>query len=587
MRFLSLFSGIEAASVALEPDGWECVAVAEVEPFACWVLHARFGAGRPRYMPSPDAEGLEPEERDRRRAAIKAVSRLPEGGRIPNLGDVTQISDDDVRALGPLDAVIGGSPCQDLSVAGKRAGLTGTRSALFHQQSRIYDAARTLCGARFLWWENVPGAFSSNGGRDFAVVVGTLAGCSFDVPRDGWSDTGFALGPRGLVEWRTLDAQFFGLAQRRERVFAVLDSGDWAGRPPILLEPEGLLGDPAPRRGAREGADAGPAQGAVGGGEPARSLCASDGGVDREDRHTLIPEVAWALQERDAKGSDSSTKDGHLIPVRSAVAFEARYARNGRGAPDDVVPPLKAQSGETGKGDGAPLVALQEPVPILEAGKRQSESSRRPRAGTGVGQPGDPMFTLQAGARHGLAIPIQNATRGADQNGVGVGGDDDPMYTLDIGSHHGIAIGFEPRVASGRRSGTIGDVVGALSKEADRGDGHPCVAFTAKDYGGDAARDLAPTLRGGGHDQSHANGGVMPAVALEWEVRRLTPMECERLQGFIDEWTRIAYRSLPASECPDGPRYKALGNSMAVTVMRWIGRRIVWAISTQQAALAG
>ena len=100
------------------------------------------------------------------------------------------------------------------------------------------------------------------------------------------------------------------------------------------------------------------------------------------------------------------------------------------------------------------------------------------------------------------------------------------------------------------------------------------VAFTAQDYGGDAMEGVSPTLRAGGHAGSHANAGVMPAVATPWAVRRLTPTECERLQGFPDDFTRIPYRGKPADQCPDGPRYKALGNSMAVNCMEWIGQRI-------------
>lgn len=99
------------------------------------------------------------------------------------------------------------------------------------------------------------------------------------------------------------------------------------------------------------------------------------------------------------------------------------------------------------------------------------------------------------------------------------------------------------------------------------------VAFSAKDHGADAG-ELAPTLRAMGHGASHANGGGQVAVATAMQVRRLTPRECERLQGFPDDWTLIPWRGKPDAECPDGPRYKALGNSMAVPCMRWIGERI-------------
>jgi len=172
MRYRSLFSGMEGAHLAWGPLGWECAASAEIDSAAFALLR----------------------------------HRLPH---VPNLGSVTKITDEQIGALSPLDVVIGGSPCQDLSVAGTRAGLAGGRSGLFHHQLRIFNAARHLCGARWLVWENVPGAFSSNKGRDFAVVVGALAGCKLAVPVDGWSDEGVALGDHGLVEWSVLDAQWF------------------------------------------------------------------------------------------------------------------------------------------------------------------------------------------------------------------------------------------------------------------------------------------------------------------------------------------------------------------------------------------
>jgi len=151
----------------------------------------------------------------------------------------------DVIDLGNL---VGGFPCQDLSVAGKRKGLKHngrpTRSGLFY---RISDIAEAI-GQRWTTLENVPGLLSSATGRDFAAVVGELAGSEVSVPRDGWGNSGFALGPRGLVEWGILDAQYFGVPQRRRRVFIIRDSGDWRNRPPILLERESMSGHPAPSR---------------------------------------------------------------------------------------------------------------------------------------------------------------------------------------------------------------------------------------------------------------------------------------------------------------------------------------------------
>lgn len=222
IRYLSFFSGIEGATVAWKPLGWEAVAFSEIEPFPCAVLKHHY----------PD---------------------------VPNLGDITKITDDQIKALGHIDVVIGGAPCQDLSVAGKRAGLrnedgSATRSGLFFDQMRLFEVARKYCGARFLIYENVPGLFSSNKGYDFAFVLGSMVEGDVPVPRDGWKNSGVCISESGhrCVEWRTLDSQHFGVAQRRRRVISILDTGAWWSRPPILFEFESLSGNPPKGKGARK-----------------------------------------------------------------------------------------------------------------------------------------------------------------------------------------------------------------------------------------------------------------------------------------------------------------------------------------------
>ena len=302
MRYLSLFSGIEACSAAWKPLGWTCVAVAEIEPFPAAVLAHHY--------PS-----------------------------VPNLGDVTAITDARIAALGPIDLVVGGSPCQDLSVAGKRAGLAGERSSLFHEQVRIFHAARALCGARFLLWENVPGAFSSHGGRDFGIVVGSMAGCELGVPRGGWGTCGAAIGSHGLVEWRVLDAQYVrveshprAVPQRRRRVFALLDTGDWRDRPPILLEPEGLRGHPAPRRKAGEGIagnvtrriDRGGVNGEGSDGHPVAYGSGSEKSMGEDARHSRVSRL-----------TTDECAQGAAIVAHSlkAEGFDASEDGTGRGIP--------------------------------------------------------------------------------------------------------------------------------------------------------------------------------------------------------------------------------------------------------------
>ncbi|MGL4577290.1 MAG: DNA cytosine methyltransferase [Burkholderiaceae bacterium] len=424
MRFLSLFSGIEAASVAWIPLGWTCAGVAEIEPFPCVALKHHY----------PN---------------------------VPNLGDVTHITEAQIAALGPIDLVCGGSPCQDLSVAGKRAGLAGERSNLFYEQMRIFNAARRLCGARFMLWENVPGAFSSNRGADFAAVAGEMAGARFGVPHGGWRNTGVAAGRNGLVEWATLDAQWFGLAQRRKRVFALLDTGNWADRPPILFEPESLRRDSAPRRKA--GQDA------------AGTLTArARGGLPRnaEFNQKLIPQTAMCLNAGAMRRQDAESET--LIPT---------LAHTLRGEGFDA--------SEDGTGRGTPL------VPVIGFACKASGSN-----GFGVGEVAGTMKARHDGHLACFSFDTQQITSAANRSRVG------------------------PELP-------------------------------------------APTLS--------TRAGSMH-VATHMVVRRLTPKECARLQGFPDEYLDIAINGKPAA---DGPKYKALGNSWAVPVAQWIGKQIQRAVSAE------
>lgn len=310
MRYVSLFSGIEAASVAWGPLGWEPVAFSEIEPFCCRVLEERF----------------------------------PE---VPNLGDVSKI--DWSEYAGSVDVVVGGSPCQSFSVAGRREGLEGG-SGLMWEYVRAVQEIRP----EWLLWENVPGALSSSHGEDFRCLLESLDALGYGMA------------------WRVLDAQFFGVAQRRERVFLVGRLGDVEGPCQVLFEPESLRWDSPSSKDKR------------------KALAAGAG-----------------------RGPASAGFSSNKPPI---VAFAA----NQRGE-------LRMQGG-----DGTVVGA----IPASQSGKQ-----------------------------------VQGVTDGC-------------------------------------------------------------------------------------------------------AVRRLTPRECERLQGFPDDWILVPYRGKPAEECPDTPRYKALGNSMAVPVMRWIGERI-------------
>ena len=430
MRYLSLFSGIEACSVAWAPLGWECVAVAEIEPWPSRALAHHY----------PD---------------------------VPNLGDVTKVTEEQIAMLGRIDVVVFGSPCQDLSVAGKRKGLDGARSGLFFTAMQLVGWARQWCDCRFALWENVPGAFSSNAGRDFAAVVDAMAGLEgTGVPPKGWGTEGCALGSEAMVEWSTLDAQWFGVAQRRRRVFALADFGDWRNRPPILLESESVRGDTAPRREAGEDVAGTLASRTRGGGFP---------------------------------GSDEACS-GYVRPVLSTSSGDVSHCLN---------------AGGMGRIDYETETMIVSSAPI-------------------------PFDTTQI-------------TSAANYSNPKVG---DPCHPLAAGAH-------PPAIAF--NSNTQPDEM--------KFDEHVSAPLTCSQYSAVAVRDVSPTLTGNyGKQVDNSDTALGPNVVFpNARVRRLTPVECERLQGFPDRYTAIP-------KAKDGPRYKALGNSMAVPVMRWIGRSIDYAM---------
>lgn len=365
---------------------------------------------------------------------------------VPNLGDMTKFED---WPDADVDVLVGGTPCQSFSVAGLRKGLGDPRGNLMLTFGAIAHRYRP----QWLVWENVPGVLSSNGGRDFGTFLGMLGELGY----------GFA--------YRVLDAQYFGVAQRRRRVFVVGCAGNWRRAAAVLFERHSLQRNPAPRREARESA-----AGTIAGG------ARKSGGYSTDDIPVII---AQAMSAKWSKGTAGPAGDEHhnLIPVP-----EVTHALRGEGF----------DGSEDGTGRGTPLV----PVPFDTTQITSAKNYSHPQSG-------------------------------------------DPCHPLAAGSHA------------------------------------PAICFSAKDHGADALRDLAPTLRAGGHAGSHANAGVMPAIQLGTRVRRLTPRECERLQGFPDDYTAVLVRGRPAA---DGPRYKALGNSMAVPVMAWIGRRIAIVTEIRRAA---
>ena len=385
-------SGIEAATVAWHQLGWEAAGFAEIEPFPAAVLAHHYPA-------------------------------------VKNLGDMTNYKEWD---LGTIDLLVGGTPCQSFSVAGLRKGLADPRGNLALVYCGILDHFRP----KWCVWENVPGVLSSNGGRDFGSFLGALAELGY----------GFA--------YRVLDAQYFGVAQRRRRVFVVGYLGDWRPAAEVLFEPESLRRDPAPSREAGQ---------KVAGTFKAR---ANSGG--------------W--------GSDVELAAGeYMQPVAAVVA--ARMVAFGEYVDDGTASAMKARDYK----DATDLVAQ----PMAFDGYNQTLST-----------------TSQT---------IRSDKTDGDHIGMVLQGVAQPIGAFKSGQ--------------GAASRSIG-----------------------------WSNAIAPTL------PSNAGGNTAPAVLQSMAVRRLTPIECERLQGFPDNYTNIPWRKQP--ESPDGPRYKALGNSMAVPVMGWIGKRI-------------
>jgi DNA (cytosine-5)-methyltransferase 1 len=464
MRYLSVCSGIEAATVAWHPLGWQPVGFSEIEPFPSAVLAHHYPA-------------------------------------VPNYGNLTRYQEWPID--GPVELVVGGTPCQSFSVAGLRQGMADPRGNLALTFLGLVDHVRP----RWVVWENVPGVLSSNGGRDFGAFLGALGQLGY----------GFA--------YRVLDAQFFGLAQRRRRVFVVGYLGDWRPAAAVLFERDSLRRDTAPRREARESVAP-----TVSAGPPF-----SRTGNERVEADAMIPvaignvedgQVA-TLSSREYKGL-SCGRDGMTSgAVVQALAFSGQMSN----------PQVDVGFTPTLQAKNPTAVAIQGNLIGREAGGPQ-----------GVGASDDGvMYTLTKADVHGVAqaipLDLRNGNRdpekydAVNRQGVGVGQPGEPAHTVTTACVHGVA---QPMAFTQNTRDEVryingdGQITGALAAEA-------------------------------GMKQTNY-------VQQTMQVRRLTPVECERLQGFPDGWTNIPWRK--KSESPDGPRYKALGNSMAVPVMRWIGQRI-------------
>jgi len=543
---MSICSGVEAATVAWHPLGWKPVGFSEIEKFPCAVLAARY----------PD---------------------------VPNFGDMTK--HDDWIIDEPVDLLVGGTPCQDFSIAGLRAGLTGERGNLSLEFGRMAARLRP----RWLVWENVPGVLSSNAGRDFATILGLFSGQSIEPPAGGWSNFGIIPGYRnayGLV-WRVLDAQYvrvdgFGRAvrQRRRRVFVVGYLGDWRRAAAVLFEPEGLRWDSPPRRETGEGTACGFETGP---------------GVGR------FTDVSATL--------DARCKDG---PIRNQIGMGGCHALSGEGLgtdfdcdgkrvkkwPADVAPTLNAHFGDK---QGLEDQHALNGAGLFVAHSLRGEGFDASEDGTGRGAPLVPVRAYRTagdGCVYDEGDVTAPLTTGTDSSAniiafsakdYGADALENVAPTLRAGGHSGShqnggvmpAIAIQERAISenpnarpdGKGFRDDGAAYTIEARGVPQAVAHP---YTLAIRGRSDGHNLEARQDGTSNAILTPNGGRggigVGAIALPWAVRRLTPLECERLQGFPDGYTDVPWRR--KNWTPDGPRYKALGNSMAVNVMRWIGRRI-------------
>jgi len=489
VRFASVCSGIEAASTAWHPLGWRASWLSEIDPFACSVLAHHY----------PD---------------------------VPNLGDMTRIGDEEIAQHDRPDVLVGGTPCQSFSVAGLRKGMADPRGNLALVFLRLLERTR----ARWVVWENVPGVLSSAGGRDFGAFLGALGQLGY-----GWA-------------YRVLDAQYFGLAQRRKRVFVVGRAGGLTNRAAaVLFERACLRGDPAPSREA--------------GARVAHCVAAgSGGGKFGSGRDGQDDFVVSALDCQRGGPDDNAAQAGHLVAHSlRADGFDASEDGTGRGTPIVPVGPMAFdwQSGGDMRGiDPRATAQLQRgQVPaILETLEPQGYND--PKGATNA-------CSQEADAREVLRVlRDQVGAEAFTEWGSGVL---DSLRSPEV--LRAFLYGVGVRRAARQAGRLMGD--GASSRTEGLPEG-PVRALWVEGPDGRSpqGRELAQQL-------ARQLGASLPilssAGASRAGVRRLTPREAERLQGFPDDYTLVSHRGKPAS---DGPRYRALGNSMAVPVMAWIGKRI-------------
>lgn len=477
-----------------------------------------------------------------------------------HLGDITKISGRDAPTV---NVIIGGSPCQDLSIAGKRAGLGGQRSGLFMEQIRIIkemrekDAESGRTGAnirpRFMVWENVPGAFSVNGGADFAAVLEeTIKVSEPEIPAilppaNGWATSGCFLGRGWSVAWRVLDAQFWGVPQRRRRIALVADFGGGCA-PEILFERESVSrhsesGETAWQRTAGDAADStGTASGVI---------CLNP--HDSQSARVYDANGVWHSLNANSNGGQS--RDAVFCLQGNGIDRSDNAGCNGKGWTDGNCYTLNtvdrpavcyAKTTKPHSKDEAPTIKETEISPTLST--------------FDVGEARTNTFVcFESHGQDSRYRPLGETSETISAK-YWMGGGNQPIVVAFDQLKHG-------QFGIGERASTL---TAHLEKEARDIE---CAAVDIRN--GSENPSINGTL------QAKENGGTSlnlnNEVRQRYIVRRLTPLECERLQGYPDGWTDIGEWTDTKGKkhkAADSPRYKALGNSIAIPPWLWVLSRL-------------
>ena len=542
-----------------------------------------------------------------------------------HLGDITKINGAEIEIV---DVITGGSPCQDLSIAGKRAGLAGARSGLFMEQVRIVKEMREhdrksgragdMVRPRFMVWENVPGAFSSNKGRDFAAVLEEVIRIAepeapdIEVPEKGWPTWGGyhdEVGGRWSVAWRVHDAQYWGVPQRRRRISVVADfGGDTAGE--ILFERKSVSGHPAESGTARErlaGKTESGASYAVrirggcdGGGKGALVQEDKSGTLGTGNDQTIF---CYGISAYESNAMKSSNPHSGIYEAETARTLDLNGGSPAcnQGGMAIVCAGFKLGNSEQARSIGY----AEEQSPTLNAecgGNKPAVMCLNDQGGNVMGVSHDVSSTLRA-QEHGHQPAVMAFAQNQREEVRNVG-DKAVSLAAEVGMHCQTFVALDMTHACDVIR-DCGEIAPSLQARMGTGGNQVPLTYQMQGFGdyrkGDVAssckqRDFTDNtdlvcavdcrnFREGGETngtlQAKSNGGIsynlQNTVRTGMIARRLTPMECERLQGYPDGWTDIGEwcdSKGKRHKDADSPRYKALGDSIALPFWDFLAKRI-------------